>query len=346
MFINFSLGLRDIWKNIIFFLACVLFLVFFCFVIIMIIHTIQLDREIRSEVENAGIRTFDTVYTTTDFRYEPGDLIELSNLFEEDVLSYRRSKSLTDIHGRPVYLLFGDAAVMSPSLTSDDPISVFGIGSRVLPEFEMLGLTYEVQMIEHIDEWDWPANSTFVLYQGSALTDVIDLLAQNNAYTFFEIMENITVSGDNPQKIGEVVDYIENEVQGMGIKGRFDMMDTESEARFLTTFLYPLVFLLSAVGVISFVSIYQRMLQQMRKELTIHLHSGARFYQLLFRFMIFFGAIILLTWLLLDTAGLIAGTSIIPVVSTLLIISMTLILYIVLSLRKMNLHENLRGDLL
>ncbi|HPZ90319.1 MAG TPA: hypothetical protein PLL81_03025 [Bacillota bacterium] len=352
MFANLLFGLRDIWKHKIFFGVCTVFLVVFSIVAVMVSITIYNDYVMPRLMEPKTIETFEPVYTRYDLPYDRVTLENISGIYHKNAVSLRQSQSLTGLYGRPVYLVFGDGSIINSGIANQEGIAVYAYEPSGLNYIEILGVEHQVKPISLSDTCLVTGygllsspDCVFVVYQGEAMVEIIHYMAGNNPYIFHEIIGDTWVLAEDHKRIEDFTDFVLTNVEGLAFKGYFYKGGLDSS--FLFSYLLPLTLSLSMTGIMSFLVIFQGMLQKMQRDLTIHLQSGARFSDVLLRFYVFYGAIIGITLAALYIIRLLDFRTFIgPVICTsLFIIAASIAIYIARALKRTNLFENLRGDM-
>ncbi len=360
MYANFLLGLQDIWKHKIFFGACIAFLVVFSTVIVMIAVSIYVDLQHQRLMEAKVLETFEPVYTRFDLSYDREDLEHISRIYAKNAVSTRESQSLSSSYGRPVALVFGDGSLINPGIVNREGITVYAYDTCDLEYIEILGVEHKIKPIlsfaerfqfeSYLSFDPFPSpESIFVVYQGEAMVEIIHYMAERNPERFFEIIGNTWILAEDSKRIDDFTGYIKNHVEGISFKD-YLYKGNYGYGFFISSYLLPLVAALALTGILSFLVIFQGMLQRMKRDLTIHIQSGARFGDVLLRFCVFFGAIIGITLAIIHIIGVIRAydyeSFIGPVtLAPLLIIAISIPIYIARALKRTNLFDNLRGDM-
>ncbi len=354
MYANLKLGFRDIWKHKFSFLACIAFLLIFNMIVIMSTMTIYIDQISKSLIESKQVETFDLIYTQyEDFSYKREDILNLARINSQDAFTYWFSSSLSNYYARPIYLIFGDGSLIHPGIINQEEIAVYAFDTSNISHIDILDVNYSIQQIPYSERvlYDWTddfqnSNNIFVVYQGNAMIETIDNMAERNPDIFYYLVGSTWIRADDGDRIDEYKDYVMKQVDGLSLRGDFYRVETFEPDRFLTSYLLPLVVFLALTGVLSFLLIFQGMLQGMKRDLTIHIQSGAKFRDVLLRFYVFFGSIIVLSFVLLYCLGFIAFFTKPGVYTSYCIIAISISVYIARALKRTNLFDNLRGDIL
>ncbi len=200
----------------------------------------------------------------------------------------------------------------------------------------------------HCDAMSYDKDDTiFILYQNDALLETMDTLSKYNPLNFYELIGNTQIRENDSSRIKRFQDFVKHDLNGAKLQGDFNQYAdpyNSPEAHFLKFYLFPLASLLLLTGVLSFMIIYRGMLQKMRRELTIHILYGALFRDVFIRFLVFYVPVVIIPFPLLFWMRFIDAEMLPFVCIFYLVITAGIILYIVNSLKRANLFDNLRGD--
>ncbi len=355
MYANLILGFRDIWKHKLFFGACIVFLITFCVVVAIVVIEIGSVARASKILNESKVRveTFEPIYTQYDFSYDRKNLESISGVYDKNAVSHRPSQSLTRLYGRPVYLVFGDGSLINPGIVNQEGITAYAYNTNDLDYIEILGTKHQIELISRAERFqdeytDYDPfssrNSIFVVYQGEAMTEIIHYMAENNPNVFYDIVENTLILVEDSKRIDDFTNYVNKDVEGIAFKGNFYKV-SRVWTNFLIFYWLPLTTVLSIIGTLSFLLIFQGMIQRMKRDLTIHLQSGARYRDVLMRFYVFYGSIIGITLVSLIIRFLKFRDFLLLLVFCTSLFVIIVSIYIARALKRTNLFENLRGDM-
>ncbi len=361
MYANLWLGLRDIWKYKLFFGACIVFLVVFCTVVSIVCWIIVGVIDYRKSWEARTLEIFEPVYTQYEFTYNREHLENISWIYQKNAVSSRISLSLSNRYGRPVYLVFGDGSLINPGIANQEGIAVYAYDTCDLDKVEILGVEHKVRpTLSFSETFEFSGitpfpdpDSIFVAYQGKAMVDVIHLMAEQNPDRFIEILGDTWIRAEDSERIEYFTKYVTDHIEGLYFKG-YSHNQMPKDYSSVIIYVVLMAIILSLTGAVSFVVIFQGMLQRMQRDLTIHLQSGARFRDVLLRFYVFYGAIIGVSVAILHMLGVInyrfigmpeEYVALLAIYGTLLAVVIGISAYIARALKRTNLFENLRGDM-
>jgi len=347
MLVNLKLGFRDIWKHKFFFVVCVAFLVLFNNVQLLLPATIYYMNRAEDQPGDA-LKSFNLIYTQYEYVYDRDDLVDIAGIYANNAVSVNLSRSLSEALERSVYLVFGDCSIINPGMVNQDGIFVYAYDNEDLKDIEILGVSYPIRQINQTDtvsEYSYHGMSTiFVVYQGNAMVEIIDYIAQGRPDIFWELIAETHILGSDKNRIESFTDFVTGRMEGLAFKGNF-MWGTTLYHDFLYFYMVPLLVVLSLTGVISFLLIFRGIVQKMKRDLTIHLQSGARVRDLLLRFYVFYFSIIGIAFSYLYLTKAVVDLTLPYILAFYLIITVSVCFYIALVLMRSNLFENLRGDI-
>lgn len=344
MLANIKLGFKDIWEHKLFFITCIGFLFVFNIVISMVIHTIYIDHLEKEIVQPETTETFELIYTDYGLEYSTEQVYKMADIYDNNAVTTRRSQSLSEQYKTGVYLVFGDGRLINPNMASEQDISIYAYDNNSFQSIELLGEPYTINYIPYNDSSKYEKEHIFILYNNDALLETIYNLSEYDPYVFYDLITNTEISIDDTDRIKYFNDFINNELKGVGLKGNFYEMNTNQENEFLKYYLIPLSIILLLIGVLSFMVINKGMLQKMSRDLTIHILHGTLFRHVLLRLYIYYGFIIAISFTLLHK-GWISEHIKSAVYGSYIIISIWISLYLAIVLKRKNLFNNLRGDI-
>ncbi|HBC32206.1 MAG TPA: hypothetical protein DC024_13315, partial [Clostridiales bacterium] len=222
MYANLKLGFRDIWKHKFSFLACIAFLLIFNMIVIMSTMTIYIDQISKSLIESKQVETFDLIYTQyEDFSYKREDILNLARINSQDAFTYWFSSSLSNYYARPIYLIFGDGSLIHPGIINQEEIAVYAFDTSNISHIDILDVNYSIQQIPYSERvlYDWTddfqnSNNIFVVYQGNAMIETIDNMAERNPDIFYYLVGSTWIRADDGDRIDEYKDYVMKQVDG------------------------------------------------------------------------------------------------------------------------------------
>lgn len=346
MFVNIKLGLADIWKHKLTFILSVFFLFLLHLVLFLTVYNIYVEK-MHQQLNQSNTRKFNVVFTDYDLTYKKDYADELATIYQKNAVSTRMSQSLSSRYNRLVYLVFGDGSLLHPQINSSDDIAVFAYETDTLSQVEVFGENYQAIQLSCDESCDMSSDAVFILFQNEALVTTIDDLAKSNSSNFYELVSNTEINPADTDKIEQFKNFITNKLKNVSLKNEgYEPYDSSIE--FIDHYYIPLVMILLITAVLSFILIYQGILENMKRELTMHILHGALLKDVLVRFFIFYGLIIIgslgLFYFQLNMNYLPEEVALV-LTSYLVVLTILMTLYIVYSLKKTNLFENLRGDI-
>lgn len=309
--------------------------------------TIYYKNHIENQPGNA-LKSDNLIYTQYEYVYDREDLVGIAGIYADNSVSVNPSSSLSEALQRSVYLVFGDGSIINPGMANQEGIFVYAYDNEDLKDIEILGVSYPIQQINHtytVSEYSYHGmNTIFVVYQGNAMVEVIDRIAQSRPAVFWDLIAETHILGSDIKRIESFTDFVTGRMEGLAFKGNF-MKGNTLFHDFLYFYMVPLLVFLTLTGVISFLLIFRGMMQKMKRDLTIHLQSGARVRDLMLRFYVFYFSIIGISFSYLYLTKTVIDLTLPYILAFYLIITICICSYIALVLMRSNLFENLRGDI-
>lgn len=356
---NIRYGLRDVYKNKIFFIITVFFLVTLNVVAVITAYSIRYDYYEREQIETQEAVRFKAVPVGYDFKYDEKNLDKYMETLNQNAMTYRISYTLSEKNDALVFLVFGDPSLINDEIESSlntDEVKVYTYDEAVDKEIKVLDETYPVHLINYDNHNlsifnDIGRDSILVVYQGHNAYEVINLLSQSDSGTFYELLSQTIVRQDDRQRIDAFMDFVNTNIKEFKFTSPYIIaMDdyVSSNHVFIRHYLIPLYIIMFFMGVFSFQVIFKGLLNKMQREFTIHVLHGAKFRDILIRQLVFYLSMMI-------TAVVLAGIFVFPigrqepmiVLSVLItsgLILLMSIIYIYIALKRTNLFENLRGD--
>ena len=339
MFVNLRLGIRDIGKSKLHFLASVYMLLFFHIILFMFSMTI----DVGSYQDNIYTISPTVVNTSYTYVFRPNELEGLRTIYASNAYSYRKSYSLSDITQRPVYLIFGDASLFDSNMINEDGVHAYAYDNESQPDINYLGEAYPLIHLPRSND-NFDPESIFVSYQGSSMIDVVSSMSAERPDVFYDLIMQTVILSSDEERIDSFYNYIDNDVDGVYTKGRIQAHASASDFDFVCFHLLPFLLILLLFGILSFVLSFHGRMDIQKKDLTVHLLSGAGMDALLLRFVVYYGSTVMLSLFAVWALGLLFY----PFVAKIIVLSHFIILvlfivYILLALNRSNLSRNLRG---
>lgn len=345
MLFNIRMGLSDIWRQKLFFLIGILFLVLFHTIFAMTAFTYINDQATEDQKEKTVFAAENLVNTQYDYVNEGSNIEEFAVLMEENAVATRPSHSLSSRTSRTVTLVLGDARLIHPQMPNKEGVHAYAFDLARQDHLQVEDAAYPLAHLPFDDTGELPYDTIYLVYQGPELIKVLHLLVSNNPNVFFEVLENVHVLKADPQKSLQIQNFIKQKVEGAGIKGSLLTGPLEGVEDFFTHFLIPLLCILMVFGLLCFRVLFHGNLQRMKRDLTIHIQSGAKFQDVLARFAVFYGSILFISFYILTELGMVIDLLRPFVLTSYAVISLGSLLYIAQALLRSNLFENMRGDM-
>lgn len=350
MFTNLKLGIQDIFKNKGLFIASSFFLFIFSFVIIMTVITVYNAHDEISFINSSSTtKQFDVILSGYSLDVNRQTQENLTMIYEENAFSTIFSPTLSQENNQQIFLILGDADMIHSEFTLRDDISAYATTDKttIIIDNKDVAINivendrFNVDTINYFGETN--EDSIFVVYKGEALENLLNQFALNSFSDYYEIIYNTQILQSDVERIESFEHLISEEIDSLSIRDSY-LYRTYSELDFLSHFMISLIILLLISGIFSFVMIIQGMLQKSKRDLTIHLQSGATIQQVSIRFIVFFGSILVFAYTLLVLLKFIDSFTG-PVIHLFFItIAIILISYILIALYRSDLVNNLRGD--
>ncbi len=340
MLTNIKLGCQDIKKNVKFILLTTMFLVILSFISMVILHTVTM---LSVDSNPHYPISYEIVYSEYEFQSNPSIVEELSQIFDENAVSYQYSNSLSEINNYPINVLFGNPEILGFDRVPDFDIVAFSSGYLDLNSIQYNGVEIPVEKVPN-QSLELTESSVYIVFNGDALKEVLKSYYEHDFTYIISVLENTyMMSSDLEAK--NSFESIVNGIKGIELKGRFDSDFINSDSNFVYYYLVPLFLIIFFVFIISYLNLQKEMILKKQKELIIHSLHGATFCALAVRFMISIFLPISVSYLisLYLARGLEHGYLLLA--SYYGAITFFMLVYIIAVLKSTNINKNIRGDL-
>lgn len=349
---NIKLGLSDIKKNKYYFIAIIAYLTIFLIVSLMLITTIKQHVDELKNTETEETLKVTITPLTYDLNFKPEYIDMYGSILSDKAVTYLPTNLYMEDIYYSAYVIIGDSSLLNIP-ESKNSISVVTFADNYPQSIDLNGKIIEVEKINLNDSnnqhYIIDNELLYLIYNKEQIESALKKYVSIDNQYFFELLLNTKIPSTNQSGLLQLKS-LESQLVNIYVDDNIlnPSLNKNQHIAFTYYFLLPLVLLIVIVGVISFDNVFKSILTSMKRELTIHLQSGAHKIALQIIFMTFYFSLFFIS-IMIDLL-LIKFLRIESIVINLLIILLNTImflicvLYIRRSLNKINLFDNLRGD--